>query len=474
MYDSLNKNCPDKLSNQQREPLSGWGRYPVVSSYVQHPTQVSSLVGMMEASSDFTILARGSGRSYGDAALNTEGLTIVSRCLNRILAFNQDTGLLHCEAGVTLKEILDVFVPQGWFPAVTPGTKFVTVGGAVAFDVHGKNHHQDGSFSRYVRSFKLMLASGEIVRCSLQNNSDLFWATIGGMGLTGIITEVEFTLRPVKTAYICSHSIKAKNLHEALALFEQYEPQYQYSVAWIDCLASGKSLGQSILMFGNHAAIEDLLPEQQTAPRQLKPKRRFNVPFDLPAGLLNRYTVRSFNEIYYARMRSQQIKVVVDYDSFFYPLDFLGNWNRLYGKRGFVQYQCVFPDEVSQKALVQILQLCSQEGWGSFLAVLKRLGPQEGWLSFPMPGYTLALDMPVKKGLWESLDRLDEVVIQHGGRVYLAKDARLSPEAFRTMYPNFTHWLKVKSRFDPANRFSSALSQRLQIQPVWEGGKVST
>jgi FAD/FMN-containing dehydrogenase len=381
-----------------------------------------------------------------------------------MLAFDEQTGILSCEAGVAIKEILEVFVPRGWFPAVTPGTKFVTVGGAVAFDVHGKNHHQDGSFSRYVHSLKLILASGEIVRCSRHQNSDLFWATVAGMGLTGFITEVEFSLRPVETAYINSRSIKARNLDEAIALFHQYERKYQYSAAWINCLASGQSLGQSILTFGNHAAIADLNPEQQAEPLKLKPKRRLTIPFDLPTGLLNRYTISRFNAFYYARQRSRHFFSVVDYNSFFYPLDFLGNWNRLYGKRGFIQYQCVFPTAISREALVKILGLCSQRGWGSFLGVLKRLGQQEGWLSFPMAGYTLALDMPIKPELWKFLDELDKIVVQYGGRVYLAKDARLSSESFQKMYPNFPKWLEVKSRVDPHNVFSSALSRRLQIE----------
>ncbi len=450
-------------------PLSGWGRYPVIKSYLQRPEKVSYLTNIMQESGKSSVLARGLGRSYGDAALNSEGHTVMTERLNRMLSFDEHTGLLRCEAGVSIEEILEIFVPRGWFPAVTPGTKFVTVAGAVACDVHGKSHHQDGSFSRHVNSLKLMLASGETLQCSATENSDIFWATVGGMGLTGIITEVEFALRPIQTAYIKSHNIKAQNLDEAIALFDQYEPQYQYSVAWIDCLASGESLGRSILMFGNHAAIEDLSPEQLTAPLQLKPKSRFQVPFDLPGGLLNRYTMSGFNALYYNKMLSRQVKSIVDYDSFFYPLDFVWDWNRIYGKRGFVQYQCVFPTEVSRAALIQMLELCTQKGCGSFLAVLKRFGPQEGLVSFPMPGYTLALDMPVKQGLWEFLDQLDELVIQYGGRVYLAKDARLSPEAFRAMYPSFTQWLEVKSRVDPDNRFSSALSKRLQIEPVSQG-----
>lgn len=439
--------------------LSGWGRYPVVQSRLQRPEKIDSFKKIVQASGDNSVLARGAGRSYGDAALNSQGYTVLTERCDRMLEFDEETGVLRCEAGVTLKEILAVFVPRGWFPAVTPGTKYVTVGGAVAFDVHGKNHHRDGAFCNCVRSLKLILADGEIVTASRTENSDIFWATVGGMGLTGIITDVEMTLRPIQTAYINAHSIKASNLDEAIGLFEEYEPQYQYSVAWIDCLASGEQLGRSILMLGNFA--EEI---NQPDPLQLKPKGRFRVRFDAPSGLLNRYSMGFFNNLYYGGQLAKQAHSIVDYDRFFYPLDFVSDWNRLYGKAGFVQYQCVLPPEVSREGLVKILSLCSRSGWGSFLAVLKRFGAgQGGWLSFPMPGYTLALDMPVKSGLWEFLDRLDEVVIELGGRVYLAKDARLSPETFRAMYPDYPQWLEVKSRVDPDNIFRSALSERLQI-----------
>ena len=454
-------------SSIPKQPLSGWGRYPLVDSYLQRPEKVSSLTKIIQTAENKPVLARGAGRSYGDAAI-CPSCTILTERLNRMLAFDEESGILACEAGVTIKEIVEIFSPRGWFLAVTPGTKFVTVGGAIAFDVHGKNHYRDGSFSRHVCNLKLMLASGEVVQCSSQKNSDLFWATVGGMGLTGIIMEVEIALRPIQTAYIKAKSIKAKNLDETLALFEEYEPQSQYSVAWIDCLASGQSLGRSRLSFGSHAAIADLNQEQQAAPLKLKPKPSYKVPFDFPAGLLNRYTMSCFNALYYHLQGSGQVQSVVDYDSFFYPLDFLWDWNRLYGKRGFIQYQCVFPTEVSREALVQVLQLCAQKGCGTFLAVLKRLGFQQGWLSFPMPGYTLALDMPVEPGLWRFLAQLDRLVIEYGGRVYLAKDARLSPEAFRSMYPHFLRWLEVKSQVDPYNRFSSAMSKRLQIEPAKE------
>jgi FAD/FMN-containing dehydrogenase len=449
-------------------PLSGWGRYPWIKSYLHRPEKISALAQILHHSQGSSVLARGAGRSYGDAALNSQGLTLLTERLNRMLSFDEQTGRLRCEAGVTIKEILETFVPRGWFPVVTPGTKFVTVGGAVAFDVHGKNHHQDGAFSRHVHQLTVTLASGAVVQCSPQENQDLFWATVGGMGLTGIISEVEFALRPISTAYIKKHSIKARNLDEAIALFEEYEPQYPYSVAWIDCLATGHSLGRSILSFGDHASIADLSAAQRTKPLHLNPKRRFKVNFDLPGGLLNRHLISRFNAFYFAHQRPQHVYSIVDYDSFFYPLDFLWNWNRLYGKQGFVQYQFVVPMETSREALVQVLQWCSQQGWGSFLAVLKRFGAQEGWLSFPRPGYTLALDIPIRPGLWQFLEQLDHLIIHHGGRVYLAKDARLGPDAFRKMYPEFPQWLMVKSQVDPDNVFSSALSQRLQIQSMRE------
>ena len=453
---------PDSLS----KPLSGWGRYPVIQSYLQRPEKISSCQKIFQESGDTSVIPRGNGRSYGDAALNAVGNTILTERLNRMLSFDEQKGILRCEAGVTMKEILETFIPRGWFPAVIPGTKFVTVGGAIAFDVHGKNHHRDGSFSQHLHSLQLMLASGEILNCSRDENSNLFLATVGGMGLTGIIIEAELALRPIETAYINSHNIKAKNLDEALALFEEFEPQYQYSVAWIDCLASDKSLGRSILMFGNHANIEDLTPQQQTQPLHLEAKSNFKIPFDLPTGLLNRYTIGLFNTLYYNKQRSPQIRAVRDYNSFFCPLDRLRDWNRLYGKEGFIQYQCVLPTKVSKEALKKILKLCSQQGWGSFLAVLKHMGPQKGWLSFPIAGHTLALDMPVKPGLWPFLEQLDKLVIQYGGRVYLAKDARLSAEAFRAMYPSFPQWLEIKSQVDPHNCFSSVLSQRLGIKPI--------
>lgn len=441
--------------------LSGWGRYPVLDSQLQRPEKLSTVSQIV--SQNLPLLARGAGRSYGDAALNSQGNLLLTERLNRLLAFDAKTGILRCEAGVTIQEILEVFVPQGWFPKITPGTKFVTLGGAIAADVHGKNHHRDGGFSSCVRNFQLILANGETVTCSREQNSDLFWATMGGMGLTGIVTEVELELNPIETAYINCHTLKAKNLDEAMQQFDEYEPHYRYSVAWIDCLARGKSLGRSILMLGNFATLDEFNAQQQVHPLLLPPKRRFKVPLTPPAGLLNPYTMKAFNNLYYTTKTATPTQTLVDYDSFFYPLDFVEDWNRLYGQPGFIQYQCVFPTEVSREALTKILERCSRQGWGSFLAVLKRLGTQPGWLSFPIAGYTLALDIAVRPGLGEFIAELDQMVIRYGGRVYLAKDALLSAESFRAMYSAFPQWLEVKSQVDPENKFTSALGLRLQM-----------
>ncbi|MBI4534033.1 MAG: FAD-binding oxidoreductase, partial [Candidatus Melainabacteria bacterium] len=335
-----------------------------------------------------------------------------------------------------------------------------------ACDVHGKNHHRDGGFSSCVKRLRIALASGEIVECSAEAYSDLFWATVGGMGLTGAIVDVEFSLRPIETSFIKLHSIKSANLNETMALFDEHESNYQYSVAWLDCLATGSKLGRSILMLGNHACLSDLSTKQKINPLNVTSRRTMTVPFDLPNGLLNRQSISLFNSLYYAHHTSKHMHVVVDYDSFFYPLDGILEWNRLYGNKGFVQYQCVFPESESRQALESMLYLSSKCGWGSFLAVLKRFGPQEGLLSFPMSGYTITLDMPIRPGLMEFLNELDGIVLKHGGRVYLAKDARLTPGVFREMYPKLTRWLAVKSAVDPLNMFSSTMSERLQICPA--------
>ena len=448
-------------------PLAGWGRYPTLQGHACRPEKQARLRDLVaEAGAQQTsVLARGAGRSYGDAALNGAGATVLMERLDRMLAFDEASGTLRCEAGVTLGEILKSFVPRGWFLPVTPGTKHVTVGGAVAFDVHGKNHHCDGGFSSFVERFNLLTALGETVTCSREENADLFRATVSGAGLTGIITEAAFRLRPISSAYINVHTVKSANLDETLALFDKLEPQYPYSVAWIDCLARGSQLGRCHLMLGDHATPEDLDVRRKSDPLHYAPTMRLAMPFDLPGALLNPLSVRAFNTLYYARQRQKETHTITDFDAFFYPLDFISQWNRMYGKRGFVQYQCVFPMEASRSGLVELLTKLSEAGAASFLAVLKRLGAEDGGLlSFPMRGYTLSLDIPMRRGLGAFLDELDRLVLTHGGRVYLAKDAHLSPASFRAMYPGFPEWLAIKSRVDPDTLFASALSERLNIR----------
>jgi len=446
--------------------ISGWGRYPTVEARTVRPEKRSALRSVV-TSDDRSVLARGAGRSYGDASLlDSGGTTLLTDRLNRMLSFAPDDGVLRAEAGVRLREILEVFVPRGWFLPVTPGTKEVTLGGAVAFDIHGKNHHRDGGISNFVREIELLTANGKTVTCSPNQNEELFWATVSGAGLTGIITEVALELRPIETAYVAERTLKAEDLDDAFELFEEHESEYLYSVAWIDCLASGGNLGRSHLMFGRHATEGKLSAKQRGAPLDYEPDHLTRLPFDLPEGVLNEHTVKAFNAFYYARQRTRDKREVVGIDPFFYPLDAIDDWNRMYGESGFVQFQCVLPMDESYDGLKEILSQVQESGLASFLAVLKRMGPPDGGLlTFPMRGYTLALDIPRREGLEGLLRDLHEAVARRGGRVYLAKDAYLRPDTFREMYPALEDWLEVKRRVDPENRFTSAQAQRLGIAP---------
>ncbi|WP_223246686.1 FAD-binding oxidoreductase [Sulfuriferula thiophila] len=436
-------------------PLSGWGRYPVELCEQVRPERYQDLRPVAEQQ-----IARGQGRSYGDAALGKR--VILTERVNRLLAFDTATGILRAEAGVTLAEILAVIVPQGWFLPVTPGTQFVSLGGCVAADVHGKNHHHDGAFSQHVIAIELILADGSRVTCSATQNAALFWATVGGMGLTGVIGEVSLQLIPVSSPYVQVRHHAAANLAETFALFAAPALDDKYSVAWIDCLASGNDLGRSVLMCGHHAAQDDL-PVALRQPAKLKKARA--MPFDLPALALNPLSVKLFNAVYYRQQGHKTEPFFAHYSEYFYPLDSIAHWNRLYGKRGFVQYQCVIPDSGAFAAVTALLQALSQSRRPSFLAVLKRLGAQnQGLLSFAMAGYTLALDIPLRDdGVFALLRSLDEIVLQHGGRVYLAKDAVLTPQKFRIMYPRHAEWLALKQEIDPLQRFQSSLSSRLEL-----------
>jgi decaprenylphospho-beta-D-ribofuranose 2-oxidase len=453
------------LPNARHALLTGWGRYPLSESDVYRPDKIAELQAVVTADAS-SLIARGAGRAYGDAALNDQNRVVDLTRLNRMLSFDAVSGLLRCEAGVTIAELIDVFLPRGFFPPVTPGTRFVTLGGSIAADVHGKNHHRDSSLAAHVTWFDLMIASGEVLRCSREENPDLFWATVGGMGLTGVILELELRLRRVESAYLDGEVIRARNIDAAMEAFERTDSQYGYSVAWIDCNGGKSALGRSILNVGNFAALDALPRNLAQNPLSTMPKLSPLVPLDFPGFALNSFSIRAFNAVIWGFNRGKPAHTIFDWESFFYPLDSIRNWNRIYGKRGFVQYQCVWPPDESRAGLVEVLEAIARSRRGSFLAVLKKFGAQDGLLSFPMPGYTLALDFPVTDGLLEFLDSIDAMVLKRGGRVYLAKDARMSPETFRAMYPNLAKWQAAKAVADPDNRFSSSLSRRLAMYPA--------
>lgn len=449
-----------------QKEISGWGRYPRARSRLYRPERIREVAQTLRAEEAQGFLPRGLGRAYGDAALNSEGGVILMDRLDRYLAFDPETGVVRCEGGVSLVDIIHTFLPRGWFLPVTPGTKFCTVGACVACDVHGKNHHHDGSFGNFVRQITLLLPSGKTVCCSREQNAELFFATIGGMGLTGIILEVELQLRRVESAYIVVDYVRTGNLDETLQTFHEKDAHYPYSVAWLDCVATGKGFGKGVLMFGRHAAPDELPAKRRHNPFTVAPKRTKSVPFDLPDFVLNPVSLRAFNSAYY-RFHPTREGVVTDYDTYFYPLDSILQWNRAYGKRGFVQWQCVLPYENGVQNLGRILETAQKHRTYPFLSVLKRMGEQSGGLlSFPMPGYTLALDFPVRDGLFEVLNELDRIVIEAGGRLYLAKDARMSAETFHATYPQLPRWQAVKAQVDPKGLLQSDLARRLRMMEV--------
>ena len=441
--------------------LSGWGRYPVLDCRVvrlREPEHLPELVGR-----GGTLIALGNARSYGDAALNPE-MTLAMRAMDRMRAFDARTGLLTCEAGVLLTDVLDTFVPRGWFPPVVPGTKLATVGGMIAADVHGKNHHLAGSFGAHVESLTLVTADGEVRTCSRAAWPDLFRATVGGMGLTGVIVAASFRLEPVESAFVLADTVATRDLDETMAVFEASR-DWPYSVAWIDCLARGGKLGRSLVTRGAFMARNDLPARLVREPSGPGPTSRLCIPFDAPSGLLNRASIGSFNALYHRRGRTRRGARPVHFEQFFFPLDRIHAWNRLYGRKGFVQYQCVLPKDESRTGLATLLARIAMAGQGSFLGVLKLLGPGSGGLlSFPMEGYTLALDFPMREGTLDLLDGFDRITHRHGGRVYLAKDARYTPQRLRQGYPEHGAFAAVRAEAagDPPV-FASALSRRLAL-----------
>ena len=439
--------------------LSGWGNWPVADVRLASLRYADEAPGRLaEASS---LIPRGNGRSYGDAALNPD-LTLSMLALSRIRAFDRDAGRMTVEAGALLGDLLPVLTAAGWFPPVTPGTRFVTIGGMAAADVHGKNHHGAGSFAHHVESIELLTPDGHVRLCTPRENAGLFEATLGGMGLTGLILTVTFHLMPIRSAWMRQETLPCADLDSVMAAFEASH-EWTYSVAWIDCLASGGALGRSLLYRAEHAEPDELPPPRRTDPFALPPRRPLAVPFYLPGRMLNGTTVRAFNALYYRRHAARAGTGIVDLDSYFYPLDAIADWNRIYGRRGFAQHQCVLPLQGAREGVRELLERIGRAGSGSFLAVLKRLGPGRGGLSFPMAGYTLALDFPVTERNLALMDELDAVVRAHGGRIYLAKDARAGRPVIDSGYAGVDAFRDLRATPGEGAHLESLLSRRLGL-----------
>lgn len=444
------------------EVLAGWGRTSPTAATVVEAGDEDGLVKAASAAPARGVVARGLGRSYNDAAQNAGGLVLDATGHDRFLAFDEARGVVRAAAGVTIGDLIETGVPRGFFPPVTPGTKHVTVGGAIAADVHGKNHHADGSFARFVESLRIWTPAEGVL--DVGPDDDVYWATCGGMGLTGVVLDATIRLKPVETSSMLVDTDRVPDLDGVLAAMESEDERYTYSVAWIDCQAAGRSLGRSVLTRGRHATVDELPPKRRDHPLDLPRNVAVPAPPWVPNGLVNRLTVRAFNELWYRKAPARERGRVQSYGAYFHPLDLVAGWNRLYGRRGFIQYQLVVPFG-EEAALRDCVERLAASHTGSFLAVLKRFGAATpGHLSFPTEGWTLALDFavgpPHLRGL---LDDLDRVVADAGGRCYLAKDGRSRPAMIPRWYPRLDEWRAIQRRLDPAGVLRSDLARRLDL-----------
>jgi decaprenylphospho-beta-D-ribofuranose 2-oxidase len=452
--------------------LTGWGRIAPSTARLAEPASETDAAAVLRsasgdssgAASGAGVIPRGLGRSYNNAAQSAGGLVVSTARLSSVISLDPATGVAVCEGGASLEQLMVEGLPHGWFVPVSPGTRQVTVGGAIAMDVHGKNHHVAGSFARHVREFSLLLPSGEVRTVSPGADPRLFWATAGGLGLTGLITRVTVALKKVDTALVKVDTVRTADIDETMRVLAEQDARYGYTVAWSDSTATGASLGRSVITSGDFAAVADLPAAAHGQPLAFDPRARFTAPDVFPPGLLNRHSIRLANEVWYRKAPKKREGEIQTIGQFFHPLDGIRDWNRVYGPGGFRQYQYVLP--FGQEAAVRrSFEMVSALPAPSFVTVLKRFGAASpGLLSFPQPGWTLALDFPGRtRALLPLLDRLDRLVLEHGGRVYLAKDGHVAPRAFEEMYPGAAELRKVRAEVDPDGILASDLSRRLGL-----------
>ncbi len=465
---------PSRVTGGRRQPadaddleiVTGWGRNPRSASHVVRPTSPDELAMAVKAAGPRGAIARGLGASYNDAAMNAGGTVVSSTAVSGLLELDNTAGTARVLAGTSIDDLLHAIVPQGWFVPVTPGTKHVTIGGAIAADIHGKNHHATGGFGAHVRSMVLALPDGTRRTLTPDDRSDEFWATCGGMGLTGTIVEATISLHPIETSVLRIDSDRVPDLDTLLALLSEGGRRHRYSVAWIDLLARGRSLGRSVLTQGDFAAVADVPVRHFHGhdPLAYSPPPTITAPPGVPSGVLSRPSIRAFNEMWYRKAPRRRRDELQSIDKFFYPLDMVREWNRMYGPRGFLQWQCLVPFG-EETVLREIVETLSDHQAPSFLSVLKYFGEADpAPLSFPGPGWTLTLDVPTTiGGLGPLLDRLDRRVVDVGGRLYLAKESRMRPDLVPAMYPRLAEWREVRDRMDPDRRMVSDLARRLDL-----------
>jgi decaprenylphospho-beta-D-ribofuranose 2-oxidase len=463
----------------RRVTLTGWGRIAPSEADLAVPATGAEAAALLshragpgdragdDAGAGGGVIARGLGRSYNNAAQSAGGLVISTGGLNKIISLDPATGVVVAEAGVSLEQLMVAGLPHGWFVPVSPGTRQVTVGGAIAADVHGKNHHVAGSFASHVTSFDILLpgaGQSEPRTATPEADPELFWATAGGMGLTGLITRATIRLKRVESSLVRVDTVRTRDIDETMAVLAEHDKKYGYTVAWSDDLARGRSLGRSVITSGDFATLDDLDGSQRGDPFAFDPRARLAAPRAMPPGLMNRYSIRLANAAWYAKAPRRREHELQTISQFFHPLDGIRNWNRVYGPGGFRQYQYVVPFG-AEAAVRKSFEMVSAHPAPSFVTVLKRFGQADpGLLSFPAPGWTLALDFPARTpGLGPLLDQLDKLVVASGGRVYLAKDSRVSAATLEQMYPRLDEFRKLRAELDPRGILGSDLSRRLLL-----------